>query len=502
MEPSHRPTPIVRSRHPSVARWTIALTLCVVAGCAVGPDFTRPAAPGVERYTRDRLAPETVAANGETQRFTAGAPVSADWWKLFGSTALDEMVHRALSNSPTVASAQASLRQSQDDLRAGYGIFFPQIGGSVQAVREHAPPLLNSAQPQTGNVFNLVTASGSVSYFLDLFGGKRRAVEALRAQADYQRYVAMATYLTLSTNVVNTVIAYAAYAAQADETRELIALQQQQLQAIEVQFRAGSTAYASVLSIRSLIASNQAAEAQLEQKMSQSADLLAMLQGQSPVEAELPKATLHSLTLPAELPVSLPSDLVRQRPDILAAEAQMHVASANIGVATAAMFPSISLSGSYGKDATTFAGLSGEGFRFWSIGPSISIPVFEGGSLWYGRKAAVDVFDQTQAAYRQTVLAAFAQVADVLNALEHDAQALQAQEAAMNDARMALDLVQVNFSAGIAGYLDVLAADVQFHQATIAYVAAIAQRQQDTVALFAALGGGWREVPSTDTGGE
>ncbi|MGN6581800.1 MAG: efflux transporter outer membrane subunit [Bordetella sp.] len=477
-----------------------AVVIATVCGCTVGPDFTSPAPPGVDRYTREPLAPSTVVAQGKSQRFMSGAPVPEAWWRLFGSPELDGTVRQALSNSPTVAAALASLRESQDNLRAGYGVFFPQVGAQGQAVREQTPPMPAAGRLQEGSVFNLVTASGSVTYLLDFSGGKRRSVEALRAQSDYRRYLAMATYLTLSTNVVNTVIAYAAYAAEANAIGRMIALQTQQLQAIEAQVRAGTSSYSTVLSLQGLIAGNRAAMVQLEQKMSQSAHLLATLQGRSPAEADAPRIALAALALPDDLPVSLPSDLVRQRPDILAAQAQLHAASANIGVATAAMFPSISLSGTYGKDATRFAGLSGDGFRFWSIGPSISIPVFEGWSLWYGRKAAIDAFDQAQASYRQTVLAAFAQVADVLDALAHDAQALQAQEGALNDARTALDLVQVNFRAGMAGYLDVLAADVQFQQASMAYLGSVAQRQQDTVALFAALGGGWRETANAEQG--
>ena len=189
--------------------------------------------------------------------------------------------------------------------------------------------------------------------------------------------------------------------------------------------------------------------------------------------------------------MSLPSDLVRQRPDILSAEAQLHVASANIGVATAAMFPSFSLSGTYGAAGSSLGNLSAGSGRFWSIGPSATIPLFQGGSLWYGRKAAIDAYQQSQANYRQTVLGAFAQVADSLKALEHDAEALQAQVEAQRAAGEALNLLQANYRAGLVAYLDVLAADVQFHEATIAYLQAVAQRHQDTVALFVALGGGW-----------
>lgn len=462
----------------------------LLGACAVGPDFTRPAAPAVQAYTDEPLVATSVTANSETQHFTPGAAVPFDWWRLFGSPQLDASVEAALAHNPTLEAAEASLRESQDNLRAGYGVFYPQIGAQIQGGRERTAPLENgSAAPAT--IYNLMTASGTVSYALDVFGGKRRAVEGLAAQADYQRYLTKAAYLTLSANVVNTTIARAAYAAEIRATEELIDLENQQLEITKTQVRTGTAAYSSVLSVHSLIAANQASLAPLRQKISAADHLLATLQGVFPSEANPPEIDLGSLVLPHELPVSLPSELVRQRPDILSAEAQWHVASADIGVATAAMFPSISLSGTYGAGGTSFGNLSTDSFRFWSIGPSVTIPLFQGGSLWYGRKAAIDAYRQSAANYRQTVLAAFAQVADVLKALEYDAQALDAQAQAQRDAAGALALLQANYRAGTIGYLDVLAGDVQLHQTTIAYLQAFAQRHQDTVALFIALGGGW-----------
>lgn len=480
---------------PSIWRFSLSLVTAVVLGaCAVGPDFVRPAPPIADRYTSEPPLAETVNADNEAQRFTPGAAIPGDWWRLFKSAQLDAIVQQAMANNPTLAASEASLRESQNNLRAGYGVFFPQIGAAFDAVRERTAPLQNGLQ-SPGTVFNLITASGSASYLLDVFGGKRRTVEALHAQAEYQLYTEKAAYVTLSANIVNAVIARAAYAAELLATEQLIELEEQQLAATEAQARAGTAAYSSVLSVRSLIAANEAALAPLKQKISQTGHLLATLQGQFPSESSLPEIDLSSLSLPDDLPVSLPSDIVRQRPDILAAEAEMHVASANVGVATAAMFPSISLNGTYGRGATSFGKLSADSFKFWSIGPSITVPLFQGGGLWYGRKAAIDAYQQAQANYRETVLAAFAQVADFLNALEHDAQALQAQAEAKRDAEVALQLLQANYRAGMADYLGVLVADVQFHQATIAYLQAVAQRQQDTVALFVALGGGWWNVP-------
>ncbi len=487
----------MKTVHPFKTRTACAalIAAAVLAACAVGPDFVRPAAPDIERYAREPLLASTVAADQQAQRFTPGAAVAADWWKLFNSYALDATVRQALANNPTLQAAEANLRQSQDNLRAGYGVFFPQITAEGAATRQRSAPIQQgSAAP--GSVFNLFTLSGIINYAIDVFGGSRRRVEGLRAQADDLRYASKAAYITLSANVVNTSIARAAYDAQVRATEQLIALEQQQLQTTEAQVRTGFAPYANLLSLRGLIAANQAALAPLKQKRDQSEHLLATLEGVPPSQVTLPDIELTTLALPLELPVSLPSDLVRQRPDILSAEAQLHVASANIGVATAAMFPSFSLNGSYGAAGSTPAALSSGNGNFWNIGPAVSAPVFRGGSLWYGRQAALDAYAASQAVYRQTVLDAFAQVADTLDALAHDAEALQAQSAAQRAAAEALQLLQANYRAGLAAYLDVLAADAQYHVATIAYLQAVAQRHQDTVALFVALGGGWWTAPT------
>ena len=262
------------------------------------------------------------------------------------------------------------------------------------------------------------------------------------------------------------------------------------------QVRAGTSPYVNVLSQRSLIAANQALLAPLQQKVSQADHLLTLLQGALPSAAAAPDIALQTLALPQDLPVSLPSNLVRQRPDILAAEAQLHAASAEIGVATAAMFPSFSLNATFGSAGPNLGSLSGAAGRFWSVGPSLVAPLFRGGTLRAQRQAAVDAFDAQQANYRQTVLTAFSQVADTLKALEHDAQALQAQAAAQSAAGEALKLVQASYRAGMVAYVDVMTADVQAHQAQIGMVQAVAQRHQDTVALFVALGGGWWNAPA------
>lgn len=473
----------------------------LLAGCAAGPDFTRPAAPADTRYTHDAQPAATAIAGGQAQQFLSGAELPADWWRLFRSPALDAVVQQALAANPTLQAARANLRVSQDRLRAGSGVFYPQVGAALGAQRARSAPL-EQGSTLPGMVFNVATASGGIDYALDLFGGERRAVEGLQAQVDSQRWAVQAAYLALTANVVNTCIARAAYIAQERATEAVIALETEQLHALEGQVRAGTAAYASVLAQRSLIAADQALLAPLQQKVSQATHLLALLQGLRPAEADAPEIDFDTLALPRDLPRSLPSELVHRRPDILASEAQLHAASAAIGVATAALYPGLNLDASFGVAGPTPGSLGGAGGRFWSIGPSLGGPLFHGGSLQAQRQAAQDAYDAQLANYRQTVLTAFDQVADALKALEHDARALQAQLDAQHQAAEALALQQAQWRAGLAACVDVLTAEVQWHQARIAALAAQAQRQQDTVALFAALGGGWWSAPGAPADAE
>jgi len=465
--------------------------LSSLAGCAVGPDFVRPEPPAVDHYTEGAQPGTTALAEGQAQRLEPGARVAGDWWALFGSPQLDALVRRAVDENQSLKAALASLRASQANLRAGYGIFFPQVDADASAVRQRFSPLAFGESGAPPFVFNLFTLSASVSYALDVFGGQRRTVEGLGAQVDYQRYTAVAAYLALTANVVNTVIAQAAYAEQAAATEDLVRDQKEQVEITEAQAEAGTAPYASALSLRSQLAAVEATVPPLRQKVSQARHLLATLSGHLPSEWAAPDIAFSDLKLPEAVPLSLPSELVHQRPDILAAEAQLHQANAQIGVATAALFPSLTLSASLGTNNTTVDTLFLAGGDFWKIGAGLTAPLFHGGTLWAQRQAALDAHDQAAANYRQTVLAAFEQVADSLRALEHDAEALEDQARSMRAAEDALRLVRANYDAGVASYLQVLVAFGQYHQARVAYIQARAQRLQDTVALFAALGGGW-----------
>jgi NodT family efflux transporter outer membrane factor (OMF) lipoprotein len=464
--------------------------LCLLTSCAVGPNFVRPAAPAVTHYSGGSYPARTVSAQDTAQRFTAGAQIAADWWHLFSSSSLDEEIAEALVGNPGLEGAKASLRQSEDSLRSGYGIFYPQVSAGAAATRQRYSAI-KLGQNASSSLFNLFTLSASASYALDLFGGERRALESLGAQVDLQRATEQATYLTLVANVVNTSVAAAAYRAEIEATTGLIDLEREQLRLTEVQAQAGTVPYSTVLSIRSQLATYEAQVPQLEQRLIQSNDLLATLVGHVPAEWTPPVVSLSDLHLPEDLPLSLPSDLVRQRPDILAAEATAHAASASVGVATAALLPAVTLSGGYSASGLTTGSVFAANGREWSAGGSIVAPVFEGGTLWFKRKAAIDSYHQAMALYRQTVLSAFAQVADSLGALQHDALVLEAQEEALQSAKEALRLVQINYEAGLSTYIEVLVADAQLHQASINELQAVATRYQDTVALYVALGGGW-----------
>jgi NodT family efflux transporter outer membrane factor (OMF) lipoprotein len=466
-----------------------------VAGCAVGPDFKRPPPPQDVRFTPEPLPPATVSADGQAQRFIPGT-VTDGWWRQLGAPQLDTVVAEALANNPGLAAAEASLRRSQAELRAGYGVFYPQLEAGFDAQRQKSLPQ-RLGQDQPGGLFNLFTLSASVSYAIDLFGGEKRAVEGLQAEADLQRYQLQAVTLTLSANVVNALIARAGYAAQIDISRRIVAMLQEQVDLAAVRAQAGTAPYTDMLSLRSQLAAFEAAVPPLQQKLAQADDLLATLVGRTPAQWQAPPLRLEDLHLPAKVPSGLPSQLVEQRPDILAGEAQLHAASAGIGVATAAMLPSLTLTGGYGTGSNTADQLFAGNGRFWNVGTGLTAPLAEGGTLWFRRRSAIEQYRQAEAGYRQTVLAAFAQVADVLRALQHDAETLEAQSRQLDAAEQALHLLQANYSAGVVSYVEVLTANAQYQQAAIACLQTRALRLQDTVALYAALGGGWGEVQAS-----
>ncbi len=470
-----------------VARGALISTL---AGCTLGPDFVRPKPPSSANYNYGRDPLATVPVHGQSQSFGKDVGLVANWWNLFNSKQLNEAVAEGLANNLDLEAAQASLRQSNSNLQAGFGIFYPQISAGFNPTRQlFSPSRIGSTAP--GSIFNLATLSASVNYTLDIFGGVRRTIENLQSQVDMQRYTVLGTYLTLSGNIVNTTIAMAAYRDQVTCIEQLIALQKEQIDIAEKQNQSGMVTYAIVLNLRNQLAFFEASLPPLRQRLSQSEHLLSLLAGHAPSEWLPPPVSMSDLSLPSKLPLSLPSELVRQRPDILMAEAKLHGASANIGVAMAAQFPSFTLNGTYGQNARSMANLFGKNANFWSVGTNILAPLYNGGTLSAKRQAAIDEYQQNLALYRQVVLSAFVQVADTVRALEHDAETMQAESESVKFSEDSLHLMQVNYQAGMINYLQVLVADIQYHQAKLGYLQAQAQRLQDTTALFVALGGGW-----------
>jgi NodT family efflux transporter outer membrane factor (OMF) lipoprotein len=465
-----------------------------LAGCAVGPNFHRPEAPATDKYTRAPLPAETSSApvaGGEAQRFVPGRDIPAGWWTLFHSEDLDRLIRQALAESPTLAAAEAAIRQAQENLTAQTGlVLFPAVDAKGSVVREKFSGA-SFGQPGSGIIFNLYNASVDVTYSPDLFGGGRRELESLRSQVDYQRFQLEAVYLTLTSNIVTAAVKDASLRAQIRSTQDIVNDQAKQLEVVERQFQLGGVSRTDVLSQRAQLAQTKATLPPLEKSLAQTRHLLAALSGKLPGEAVLPEFSLDNLQLPRELPVSLPSSLVRQRPDIRASEELLHAASAQIGVATANLYPQITLTGDFGSETTKLDTLFGNGTFIWSLGAGLLQPLFHGGELLAKRRAAVAVYDQAAAQYRETVLSAFQDVADVLRALEDDARTLNAQAEAEAAARDTLDLSEKQFSLGAVSYLSLLNAQRQYRLAHFVLVQARAARFADTAALFQALGGGW-----------
>jgi NodT family efflux transporter outer membrane factor (OMF) lipoprotein len=465
----------------------------VLSGCAVGPNFKPPPAPATDGYASEALPVQTevtAVAGGEAQHFQFGRNLPGQWWTLFASSRLDALIAEAMSNYPDIAAQQAALRAARENVRAQEGVFFPQVQGAGDAIREKVSgATIGPGFP--GFITSVYQANVSVSYTFDLFGGERRALEGLQAQALAQNFKLEASYLTLTTNVASTAIQLASVRDQIAATREIIALEEKQLGVIQRQFELGSQTRADVLQQQSNLASVRATLPPLQQQLAAAEHQLAVLTGHFPRDVAATEFSLSDLELPQDLPVSLPSSLVAQRPDIKAQEAMMRQASAAVGVATANMLPQLTLSGAYGGESLSFASLLTPGNNTWSIAAGITQPLFQGGTLRAKRRAAIDTYEQSSAQYRLVVLQAFQNVADTLTALDNDAQALKSENDALNAAKASLDFIQRQYDDGAASYVTLLTAQQTYQQARIALVRAVASRYTDTVTLFQALGGGW-----------
>lgn len=479
------------SRTRIVATVAVAVLL---SGCAVGPDYRAPEAPAASSYTEKALVEGTDSApvqGGDAQRFEVGAKIAADWWTIFGSAELDALVRMALSGQPTLAAAQAALRQAEENVNAQYSVLYPSVDAKLGAQRQRfsGATFGNPSLPST--TFNLYNASVNVSYAIDVAGGARRELEALKAGVDFQRFQVEAAYLSLTANVVTTAFREASLREQIRATRQISESQDSQLRLAEKQFQLGAISGSDVLGQRAQAAQTRATLPPLEKALGQTRNQLAVLIGKLPADAKLPELDFSAFRLPGELPVSVASELLRQRPDVRQAEAIMRQTNARIGVAEALMFPQLTLSGSYGYASTSTGTLFNPGAQLWSIGANLLQPIFHAGQLAAQKRGAEAAYDQAFAQYRQAVLVAFQDVADVLLALEYDATALKAQAEAEAASRESLEVTQQQLKFGAASYLQLFNAQRQYSLAKAALVQAQAARYADTAALFQALGGGW-----------
>jgi NodT family efflux transporter outer membrane factor (OMF) lipoprotein len=472
------------------------------SGCAVGPNFKAPPPPANTGYTHEPLPAQTETTQvvgGEAQRFQLGRDLPGEWWKLFGSDKLDALISDAMANYPDIAAQQAALRAAREGVRAQEGLFVPQVQGTASAERFRSSGASSIARGFPGFISTIYQANVQVSYALDVFGGERRALEELQGQAEQQNFVLEASYLTLTSNVANTAIQIASLRDQIAATNEIIAIEEQQLRIIQRQFELGSRTRAEVAQQQAVLAAARVTLPTLQQQLSEAQHGLAVLTGRATQEAAPVDFALSDLKLPQELPVSLPSALIAQRPDIKQQEMVMREQSAAIGIATANMLPQLTLTGAYGGESLQLSTLLTPAGSSWSLIGNIAQPLFQGGALRAKRRAAVDRFNQAGATYRLVVLGALQNVADTLSALDHDGQGLKAEYDALQADKAALDLTQQQYDAGAIAYAALLTLQQNYQQARIAFVQAQARRYADTVSLFQALGGGWwnRSDPGT-----
>ena len=484
------------------SRVPLLAALMLAAGCAVGPDFKKPAPPETGDFS---AAPPTATvatanlAGGEAQRFAKGGDIAADWWNLFHSQPLNDLIDLSLKNNPDLKAAHAALSVARENVLAQRGAYYPAVEAGFSASRQRQSGQIAPTLNSNAFLYNLFTPQVSVSYVPDVFGLNRRTVESLAAQEDEVRFQMAATYTTLTANVVVTAIQEGALQMQIDATRKLIESNADALKILQYQLAKGYASRLDVAAQESQLAQVAATLPPLVKQLAQAHDQMAALTGRFPNQAPADDFDLSTLQLPQELPVSLPSALVGQRPDVLQAEANLHDASAKIGIATANRLPNIVLTANAGSSAAYMNQLFTTGTGFWGLGAAATAPIFQGGTLLHQQRAAKAAYTQAAEQYRSTVLTAFQNVADTLAALEQDAEATKAAAAAADAAKVTLELAQRQWRDGYAGYLALLSAEQSDQQARMNLVQAQASRYADTAALFQALGGGWWHRPDLVT---
>ena len=490
---------------PALPVWRLWLLLPVLlGGCAVGPDFRKPATPASASYGDSKMAPRD-----DAQTFVQGLDIPGQWWSLFHSAPVNALVTQALTANPGLQGAQAALRQAREAVYAQEGAFFPDVTATFEPTRNKtATRSVSFAAATPTPYYTLITGQLAVSYAPDIWGGTRRQVESLVAQAEQQRYQLEATYLTLTSNLVTAAINEASLRAQIAATRQIIAAETDLLHVFQRQYAAGQVAEVDVLAQQAALAQAQATLPPLQRQFEQQRDALSALSGASPGEPLPETFTLDQLQLPARIPVSLPASLVDQRPDVLQAKEALHAACAQVGVAIANRLPSLTLSAEGGTQSNYFRQLFASGNGFWTLAASLTQPVFDGGALLHKARGAWAALDQAEAQYRTTTLSAFQNVADSLAALQADADAVAAATTAARAAEATLRIVRLQVSLGQAAYLSILNATQTTLQAELTLIQAKSSRLADTAALFQALGGGWwhradsqvRDIHGNDVG--
>jgi NodT family efflux transporter outer membrane factor (OMF) lipoprotein len=500
----------------STALAALALTGAALGGgCAVGPRWHAPQAPADAGYAPAPLRETSASApvhGGEAQHLIAGRDIPFEWWELFQSPALNSLIDKAFKANPSIAAAQAALRQAQQLVYAQQGFFYPSAGATFQAERHKVSGNTNSSSTigVQGNGVNLLpavedpshtphnqpsyytfyTAELTVGFVPDVLGLNRRQVESLAAQKDAQRFALEATYITLASNVVAAAIQEASVRAQIQATTEIITADEKALQILRDQFKLGFAMRIDVAAQEAALAQVRMTLPPLEKQLEQTRDLLRALVGDLPNGPDEP-FELDALLLPPQGPVSLPSKLIEQRPDVRAAGAQLHAANAQVGVAVAAMLPQFSISGEYGGNATQISQMFSAGGPFWSLYGSVTQPVFQGGTLLHQERAAKQALKQAAAQYQSTVITAYQNVADTLHVSLSDAETLAADVEAEASAKVTYDLTRRQMEIGYVDTLTFLSAETAYQQTLLTRVQAQATRYGDTVALFQALGGGW-----------
>jgi NodT family efflux transporter outer membrane factor (OMF) lipoprotein len=464
-------------------------TALTLTSCAVGPNFREPKPPETSAYLHPSSDTAPVQPQAQdVQNISPGAELAGEWWQLFHSAQLDEVVRTAIGSSPTLTAANATLAEAREEVNVARGAFLPSVSAAAGAQRSSSGALRT---PGTGTTANLYSIGLSTSYNLDIFGGTRRAVEQQQALADFQHNELAAAYLTLTGSVVNEVLTIASTRLQIATNEELIASDRKNLALTQRAFEVGIVPRSDVLTADAQLAADLTQLPSLHKQLDQAYDALAVLSGRAPSEWQVQLFDIDQLTLPRDIPLSLPARLVRQRPDVLAAEMQLHAASAAIGVAVAQEFPDISLSASITREALRAADLFHQFDTLWGAGGTLTQPLFKGGALRAQVRAARDAFNAEAATYQAVVLEALGQVADDLWALQYDAEILTVDRHSMDVAFEALKLQQQSYSVGTTTVLNLIAAERAYAQARLSYVSARVQQFTDSANLLTALGGGW-----------